>query len=131
MAGAAVHVMRPAYLTPLRDRAMASVLAELILANRTSDLLIARAEQMGFRMAGNHFVIRIALEDHRSEVDRAARLAAIHEAGDRLTRHTLAGHRAEGTWHPVGLAETLTYVWTGTLSDPPAAPSSEHRLQPS
>lgn len=122
MADAAVRVMRPAYLTPLRDRAMASVLAELILADRASDLLIARAEQMGFRLASSHFVIRIALEGHGSEVDRAARLAAVHEAGDRLARHTLSAHRAGGSWHPVGLAETLTYVWTGSVSDPPAAP---------
>ncbi|WP_420611683.1 PucR family transcriptional regulator [Candidatus Spongiisocius sp.] len=122
MAGAAVRVMSPAYSTPLRDRAMASLLAELILADRTSDLLIARAEQLGFQPAGNHFVIRIALEDHGSEVDRAARLAATREAGDRLARHTLSGHRGEGAWHPVGLAETLTYVWTGNPIDPLPAP---------
>lgn len=122
MADAAVRVTRPAYLTPLRDRALASLLAELILTDRTSDLLIARAEQMGFRLAGSHFVIRIGLEDHDSGVDRAPQLAAIHEAVDRLARQTLSGHRAEGAWHAVGLAETLTYVWTGTVADPLSAP---------
>ena len=122
MADAAVRVMGPSYLTPLRDRALASVLAELILANRTSDLLVSTAEQMDFRLAGFHFVVRIALEDHEDGTNWSARLAAIHEAGDRLARQTLARHRAGGAWHPVGLAETLTYVWTGTPIDPPTAP---------
>ncbi len=122
MTDAAVRVARPAYLTPLRDRAMASVLAELVMADRPSDLLIARADQLGFLPAGTHFVIRIAVEeDYESDPDRVAGLAALHEVGNRLARRALARHRSGGTWHPVGLAETLTYVWSGSPGGPPSA----------
>jgi len=105
---------------PALDRPIASVIAELILAERESDQLVAHAEQLGYRVGGWHAVTHIALEIDQQGLDPARRLAATHEIARRVARRVLPGHPVSGEWYPVGLVETITFVWNGAGEPTPA-----------
>ncbi len=105
---------------PALDRPIASVIAELILADRESDQLVTHAEQLGYRVGAWHAVTHFALDIDQQGLDPARRLAATHEIARRVARRVLPGHPAEGEWYPVGLVETITFAWNGVSPPTPA-----------